>query len=157
MVKNYCAYIEEAYLISYVSYFSLKVAERQRNPNKVHAVDLGLRNAVSMAHSADKGRLLESLVCQHLLRSKNNNIYYFSDQGEVDFVVKNGTQVTKLIQVAYEGLDHEKTFSREMGALMNAAEKFPDADRWLLTDQMPERLPTEVDVIPFWKFFLCLQ
>jgi len=66
LVRSYCQYLEEAFLLRFVSFYGLKTAEQIRKPRKVHALDTGLRNAVCLTGSQDR-YLAESAVHNALL------------------------------------------------------------------------------------------
>ena len=61
-MSAYCRHLEEAYLVSFLPFYTLKSAERLRRPSKVHAIDPGLRNAISLSGAPDRGRLMETAV-----------------------------------------------------------------------------------------------
>ncbi len=130
---NYCRYIQEAYMVDLLPFYSLKASIRQRHPQKVYALDLGLRNVVSFAHSADEGHQVETLVYHHLRRHHGENVFYWKGETETDFVIKEGTTVTQLWQVVAEGLDDEKVLARELKALHEARETFPLAEAFIVT------------------------
>ena len=87
MASNYCSFIQEAFLVDYLPYFSLKTAERNRNPQKIHVNDLGLRQIASISLSMDYGKLTETLVYQQLQRKFRNDIFYWKGKQEIDFVI----------------------------------------------------------------------
>jgi len=91
------------------------------NPFKVYATDTGLRNAVSFQVSSDYGKLYENVVAVEI-RRRGKEIYYWRDyeQREVDFVIKEGLDVTRLIQVCYD-IEDPKVKKREIKALLKAS------------------------------------
>jgi predicted AAA+ superfamily ATPase len=152
---NYCNHAMEAYLVQYLPFYSIKASIRQRHPQKIHALDLGLRNSVSIAHSADEGHLIETLVYEELRRKFGEKIYYWKDKGEIDFVVLEGTQITHIYQVVQEGLDDEKIWTREIDSMEEAKQHFPKAERFLIAKELPKKarkLPFKI--IPLWLFIL---
>lgn len=86
-IQEYLSYLEEIELLHIVPMFSYSVKVQQVNPKKIYAIDNGLRNAVSFSFSRDEVRLVENLVVQQLMRL-GFQIYYWKNDGEVDFVVK---------------------------------------------------------------------
>lgn len=152
---NYCRYLQESFMLELLSFFSLKAAIRQRHPQKVHAVDLGLRNAVSLAHSIDEGHLIESLVYQALRRHYGENIFYWSGENEIDFVVREGNTITQIWQVVSEKLDDLEVSKREFKAIEEAKKKFPKAKVFLVAKTLPEKpLKWDVEIIPLWLALL---
>lgn len=154
---SYCNYAQEAYLVEYLPFFSIKASIRQRHPQKIHAIDLGLRNVVSLSHSSDEGHLIETLVYESLRRRFGEKIFYWQDKGEVDFVVHQGTTITHVFQVVADGLDEDKVLQRELGGMKEAAQQFPEAKCTLIVKNLPKReckLPFDCKIIPLWLFLL---
>lgn len=147
--SDYCNYLQEAFLIDFVSFYSFKVAERNRNPKKIYAADLGLRQVVSLAHSEDKGRLIETMVFQHLQNQVKQNIFYWKNHQEVDFVLRKGNSIYAGIQVVSENLDH---LEREENALIELAEHHKNIKTIIIADRMPKKACK--NCIPLWVFLL---
>ena len=118
-------------MVETLPFFSRKTTIRQCHPQKVYAMDLGLRNAVSLAHSADDGHLAESLVYHSLRRRFGENVFYWSE--------KDDPQVRK----------------REVNAIEEAKKIFPSARVFIAVKTLPEKaseLPCKV--IPFWLLLI---
>jgi predicted AAA+ superfamily ATPase len=65
-------------------------------------------------------------VCIELLRRRNrtlNDVYYYQNGYEVNFVLSNDNKVVELIQVSAD-ISAVKTFNRETNALFRASDKF---------------------------------
>ena len=152
MAAKYCNYIRESFLIETLPFFSLKVAERNRNPKKIHVCDLGLRQIANISLSADYGRLAESLVFQHLQQKHSGNIFYWKGKQELDFVIRDGNTIHEVIQVAYEGMDEEKTRYRELSSLQEANGKFPKAKAKIVVSKLPKESNASIE--PLWQFLL---
>ena len=152
--RAYCGYLEEAFLVSFLSYYTLKTAERQRRPRKVHAVDPGLRNAVSLTGSPDRGYLMETVTHNALAGEQQDGLFYWKGEGEVDLVVRQGLAVKRLVQVTYEGLSDPRVRKRETRSLVEAAARFPEAETLLVAHTLPpdDAEELEVPVVPFWRF-----
>lgn len=157
LVRTYCGYIEEAFLVSFAELYSLKTAERLRHPKKVHALDNGLRNAVSMSGAPDRGRLAESAVFQSLARQANDGLYYWQGKGEIDIAVRQGNEIHQLVQVAYD-LEGAEVWQRELAALAEAKLAWPQATARLIAGRAtdaPESLEnTDVEVTALWHFLI---
>lgn len=124
--KKYVDYLRQAFLIQILTKYSYKSKERIRN-TKAYIVDSGLQNNRENSFAPENiGWRLENVVYIELLRRCANNfldIYYYKSNPrakEVDFVICNQNKAIKLIQVAYD-IDNEKTFNREINALINAS------------------------------------
>lgn len=152
---NYCRYIQEAFVVELVPFFSLKAAIRQRHPHKIHAMDLGLRNAVSLAHSEDEGRLIETLVYHCLRRRVGDNVFYWSGENEIDFVVREGNSITEIWQVVSGRLDDDDVVERELKGFIEAAKLFPDAKAFLAVKTLPQKpLHFSGKVVPLWLLLI---
>lgn len=146
--KNYCSYIQEAFLVEMLSYCSVKASIRQRHPQKVHAIDLGIRNTVCISNSKDEGRIVESLIYQNLRKRFGNNVFYWSGSQEIDFLIQEGNKVTQLWLIAIDGLEEEKVINHELNA-------FEDAKTFLVTKSMPKNWGNfPCSVLPLWLFLL---
>lgn len=157
LARDYSNFIQEAFMINFVPYFSHKVAERNRNPHKVFSIDLGLRNMASLAHSKDDGHMIETLVFQSLLRHENDGIFYFKQPaGEVDFVIRKANSIKKLIQVFYGDLKGIESTEREFEALEMAEKKFPKAEKMIIASDVPSpmKYKNNIMVVPLWYFLL---
>jgi len=137
MVSAYCHYLAEAYLVSFLPFYTLKSAERLRRPSKVHAIDLGLRNAVSLSAAPDRGRLMETAVHNALARESSEGLFYWKGEGEVDLAVRRGLDIERLIQVTDEGLLEPASRRREVAALVEASSVFPGAETLVVAGALP--------------------
>lgn len=138
LAQSYCYYLKEAFLIDFLPFYSTKTSERNRHPQKVHAMDLGLRNALSFTQSEDRGRGMETAVYHALYPKSHDNIFYWKQKNEIDFLTRHGLHVDKLIQVV--DILNQHTAEREFAALDEAAEKFPSADKMLIYNQLDEEI-----------------
>lgn len=158
VIQNYCNYIEESFLVSFLSIYSRKAAEINRNPKKVHCHDLGFRHISNMSSTLELGKLIETCVYNQLTRQENDGIYYSKDTGEVDLVLRRGTDLIQFIQVVFDGLDDDNVITRETKSLIDAHEKYPKAEKLLIIATWPRNLskaiPNFIRVIPLWHFLL---
>ena len=151
-VREYLAYLEEAYLVFGVPYASASLKVVARRNEKMYAVDCGLRNVVSHRFSRDAGRLVENTVFLHLKR-QGLEPRYWRNGGEVDFVVELDDGAL-LINVCLT----DDVPEREWRGLAQAGAAL-GADRALLvTDGRYEEATQtgtgRVAVVPLWFFLL---
>ena len=156
-IIKYLSYLENAYLLFKVPYFSYSLKKQMVNPFKIYPIDVGLRNAVSFKFSKDSGRVYETIVAIELKR-KNKETYYWKNpqHEEVDFVVKEDLKVKQLIQVCYDITDSE-TKKRELRALFKASKELKCRNLLIITeDKEGEEMINgkKVDYIPLWKWLL---
>ena len=149
--QSYCSFLQEAFLVDFLPFFSLKTSERNRHPFKVHAVDLGLRNITALTGSPDIGRLMETAVCHQIKNKHKNPLYYWSGKHEVDFLRREGNRVIELIQVSQQ-CDDEKTMQRELNALSEGTIQFQKAKSRLIIGKLPKN--AHKIITPLWLFLL---
>ncbi len=155
--KAYCGHLQEAFLIGLLPVFSRKAAVRARNPQKVHAVDVGLRNAVCLAFSPDEGHLAETAAWSALDHLRHDGLFYWrgASASEVDLVVRAANDVRAAVQVCV-GANGQPVPERELAALTEIAGAHPRASRVLVVDR-PQHAPTPpkgVSVVPLWRFLV---
>lgn len=156
-VERYSEYLNNAFLFFYLKRFSYSLKEQEKNLRKVFCIDSGLRNAVSMGFSEDRGKVLENIVFLNFLQ-KGNEVYYWKDkQGyEVDFIVVEGGKVTGVYQVSYS-VREARTKTRETNALIRALICFDLKEGTIITEnqEMEETLKGfRIRYMPVWKFLL---
>jgi predicted AAA+ superfamily ATPase len=121
--EKYTGYLRQAYLLLGVQKFSFKSKERIRN-EKNYVIDTAFISAAKEGFSEKNfGSRLENIVCIELLRRRNrtlNDVYYYQNGYEIDFVLSNGNKVVELIQVSAD-ISAVKTFNRETNALFRAS------------------------------------
>ncbi|HRP89310.1 MAG TPA: ATP-binding protein [Edaphocola sp.] len=98
---EYFSYLENAYLVQFISKFSYSLQKQIRNPKKVYVIDLGLFEHASLAFSEEKGRRLENLVFLQYLR-QGKELTYFNEKKECDFIVSEHGKVKEAVQVCHE-------------------------------------------------------
>lgn len=154
-VEEYLDHLRDAYMFLPVHHFDYSLKTRYVHSRKVYCIDTGLRNSMSFRFSEDSGRLMENLVFLHLLGS--GEIYYWKDgKGEVDFVVKEGLSVTRLVQSCFD-LSEARTRRREEGALLRAMKQFGLERGTVVTWDEEGEERTEGGVIeyrPLWRWLL---
>jgi|SRR3989344_4572676 len=123
--QKYVKLLEQTFLLFSLNRFDFKLKNQFGYHKKIYAVDNGLVSSVAFQNSANLGRLLENAVFGKLLRQNltpNKDIFYYKTKSgkEIDFVIKDGAAVKKLIQVSLE-LTDRKTKKREIESLNEAA------------------------------------
>ena len=91
------AYLEglvDAFLIYPVRRWDTKGLKFLTGPEKYYAIDTGLRNAVTGYSGSDSGHLLENIVFLQLRRRHSHVWVGASPEGEIDFVVSDGADLT---------------------------------------------------------------
>jgi predicted AAA+ superfamily ATPase len=131
LVRSYCAFLQEAYLVAFLPFHSPQLAERQRRPQKVHALDTGLRNAVCLSPTSDWGRLAETALWAHLARDADLELHYWKGKHELDLLALKAGRPKRLFQVTWQA-ESPTTQRREAAALAEAQATFPKAKPTLI-------------------------
>ncbi len=122
-VHAYLRYLQDAFLIFVIPFYSTSEREKETRPKKIYAIDFGLINAVGVNPEESYGKLFENLVYLDLRRQHKTVYFYQTKEGyEIDFVSVDPAGKKELIQVAYEITD-PKTLEREKRALLSAEEE----------------------------------
>ena len=163
-VAKYIGHLEEAFLFFSLPRFSYRVRETAAANRKIYCIDNGFVTARAVPFSPDTGRLAENAVAVALHKRALDGaceVYFWKDarQREVDFVVKEGRQVTQLIQVCWDMTDGD-TRQREIRALLQAGEDL-SCDRLLvLTADADSEEEVEwfgkrgrIRLLPLWRWF----
>lgn len=136
-VRNYIAYLKQAYLLIGIKKYSSKSKIRITR-EKIYAVDVAMMNQRENAFAGDNlGWRLETIVLTHLIRKcqyEGWDVYYLKERsGECDFVVCDGGRVLQCIQVSYD-ISSDKTLKREVNGLLLANRQTKCENLLLLTD-----------------------
>ncbi len=155
---DWLAWAQSIYLVRKLDVYSRSVKSEISIPGKYYVIDNGLRSAVIPLQSDDDGKQLENTVYLELIRRKGHNaeLSYFSGSGECDFVVSEGDEVKRLIQVTWEMSDAE-TRKREFSGLLEAAKATGCRDLTIITrDEEGEEIRDglNVKIVPVCRFLL---
>ena len=155
---DWLAWAQSIYLVRKLDVYSRSVKSEISLPGKYYVIDNGLRSAVIPLQSDDDGKQLENTVYLELIRRKGHNaeLSYFSGSGECDFVVSEGDEVKRLIQVTWDISDAE-TRKREFSGLLEAAKATGCRDLTIVTrDEEGEEIRDglNVKIVPVCRFLL---
>lgn len=147
---SYYKNLLESMLIFETRKFAESTYKRLRNPAKIYVVDGGLARKVA---SEDLGRVLENVVFLELKR-KADEIFYFDEEKECDFVVKEENKLSSY-QVCFELTEGNR--DRELDGLVLCAKWLGRKEGMLLTNDQEEQIKIEgikIRVLPVWKWLL---
>lgn len=155
-IKNFLTILEDVYLIHSISLYDFSLKKQIYNPDKYFVNDIGFYHAVGFRFSENIGRLLETIVFQHLERNNVKISYWKSSKGnEIDFLVSYPDNKKEAIQVTYSlSLDN---LERELKGFSDINDTFGEVDNLILTYDEEKTLDFEfgqVKVIPVWKWIL---
>jgi hypothetical protein len=154
-IKNYIEYLQEAYLLYKVGIFDYSIKKQKTASSKIYAGDNSFLKTVSFNFSENEGHSLENLVFLELLR-KGLNIYYHLGKGECDFVIKEGLNITRAIQVT-KSLNDLLTKDREIKNLISAMNAYKLKEGIIITiDEEGKEVISgkTIKIIPAWKWML---
>ena len=154
---NYLDYSEAIYLNFSLKKFDYSLIKREKSESKNYFIDNGLINALSFKFSDNYGLLLENLIYLHLRQKYKEDLYYFKDNKECDFVTYENEEVTNLIQVSYH-IENRETFDREINSLIFTGKKLNKTEGMIITfDSEEDEIIKEgfkIKIIPAYKFLL---
>ncbi len=162
---EYIDHLEEAFAIIVVKRFGRRLIEVHHSLPKVYPIDMGMITQTEGRSSDDLGKYMEATVAIELMRRQNDDplmeFYYWREPHgkEVDFVVKHGLYVTKLIQVCYD-IGSPDTRRREVKALLKASGELDCEDLLVLTwdhEDVEETDGRTIRFLPLWKWLLGLE
>ena len=157
--KKYMDYLHEPYLFYYLSRYNNKLKLMKKAPRKVYVVDNGFVAAKAFSVTENLGRLLENQVFIELVRrgydTEKTMFYYRSrNDKEVDFVLRQGTHIERLVQVCYD-LSNPKTEKREVDAIMECAGELKCDNLTIVTyddERTIEKDGYKINIVPIAKF-----
>lgn len=145
------------FLLHKVPKYSKSIIKQSTSLSKYYVVDFALAKSVLLPQSEEKGKALENAVYMHLARHLNENeqIYYFNEGVECDFVIANDEGVKELIQVCWE-LDEFNT-PRECGGLCAASAATGCKKASIVTCNQAQSIhygDLQINVVAAWDFML---
>lgn len=153
-VKEYISYLNNSFLFFELQKFDFSIKKQLNFPKKIYIVDPAFNQIGGLNFSENKGKVLEDLVFIELKRRKNE-IFYYSNKNECDFLIKEGTKIRHAIQVCYM-LDKGNR-EREVDGLLEAMEKFKLKEGFILTREQEEEIKKgkkNIRILPVWKWLL---
>ncbi len=157
--RKYMDYLHEPYLFYYLSRYNNKLKLMKKAPRKVYIVDNGFVAAKAFSLSDNLGRLLENQVFIELMRrgyDVEKTMFYYRSRNdkEVDFVLREGTRVSQLVQVCYD-MSSPKTAKREVDSLVECAGELKCDELVIVTyddKRTIEQNGYKIDVVPVTEF-----
>ena len=145
------------FLLHKVPKYSKSIIKQSTSLSKYYVADFALAKSVLLPQSEEKGKALENAVCMHLARhlDENEQIYYFNEAAECDFVIANDEGVKELIQVCWE-LDEFNT-PRECGGLCAASAATGCKKISIVTCNQAQSIhygDLQINVVAAWDFML---
>lgn len=155
LADKYFEYLKDSYLLSELFNYDFSLKKQFAKQRKVYCIDNGILSNTSFRISEDYGRYLENLVFVELIR-RGNEVYFYSDKKECDFLLKKGTKIISAIQVT-RTLQDKKTMKRELDGLIEALNAHQLNEGMILTDDEEDLLKHKhykINILPVWKWLL---
>ena len=157
--KKYMDYLHEPYLFYYLSRYNNKLKLMKKAPRKVYIVDNGFVASKAFSLSDNLGRLLENQVFIELVRrgyDVERTMFYYRSRNdkEVDFVLRQGTKIERLVQVCYD-MSSPKTEKREVDSIIECAGELKCSSLVIVTyneKRLIEKDGYKIDVVPISEF-----
>ncbi len=151
---DFFEYLEDSFVVFNIPIFASSIKEQHRNPKKLYIADNGFKFIFNTSFSKDYSKLLENTVFLHL-RKKYENICYFKDKQEVDFLITyNG--IKHLVNVSYSVKDPD-TRGREIKGLLSAMDYLNINTSFIITAFEEEEINIQnkkIFIVPFYKWSL---
>ena len=157
--KKYMDYLHEPYIFYYLSRYNNKLKLMKKAPRKVYVVDNGFVASKAFSLSDNLGRLLENQVFIELVRrgyDVEKTIFYYRSRNdkEVDFVLRKGTQIERLVQVCYD-MSTPKTEKREVDSIIECAGELKCSNLVIVTNNDKRAIEKDgykIEVVPISEF-----
>ncbi len=161
-IQKYISYIENSYFLLSVPVFSYNIKNQMQHERKAYFIDNIFISSLSTNFSKNYGRFYENIVAVNLVKKFPEGIYYWKSQQkeEVDFVVRDGLKVKKLIQVCFD-VQNIDTKKREIRALLKSSKELKCKSLFVITERYENEEDAEwfgirrkVKFVPLWKWLL---
>ncbi|WP_459202036.1 ATP-binding protein [Methanococcus sp. CF] len=154
---EYLSHLNDSYVIFPLKKYAYSLKESSLSLMKSYVIDNGFIKLYDFKNSSDSGKYLENAVFIELRRRgfvENQELFYYEDDvGEVDFLIKQNENVSKLINVCYS-LNFEN-YDREIKKLVKIGKKIQCNELYLITFDQEQEIIEDgilVKAVPFWKF-----
>ena len=157
--KKYMDYLHEPYLFYYLSRYNNKLTLMKKAPRKVYVVDNGFVASKAFSLSDNLGRLLENQVFIELVRrgyDVERTMFYYRSRNdkEVDFVLRKGAHIERLVQVCYD-MSNPKTEKREVDSIVECAGELKCDNLVIVTNNDKRTIEKDgykIDIVPIPEF-----
>lgn len=155
-VNDYIGYLEESYLVGVLTKYDNKVGEQIKSPKKIYFIDNGLVSQIGFSFSENLGKKLENAVYIELRRC-NAEMFYYNDNNECDFIIRDKGKITEAYQITLSLKDSE-TRKREFAGLVSAMDAFGLSEGYIITLDEIEEIDVDgnrkIHVLPFYRWCL---
>lgn len=157
---EYLEHIQAVYMAFQLSKYDASFIKQENTEKKMFFIDTGLMYALFPVPAENKGMVLENVIFLFLRQKYGsfimNNLFYYKDKTECDFVVFDRNRATHCIQVSYDISDAE-TRQREIKGLTDALKYFKLDKGYIITAEQEEELEMDnkqVFIKPAYKLLI---
>lgn len=154
LASTLTGYLTQAFLVFEVSRYHPNLKVQVRDPKKIYVIDTGLRTVSLQSDREDWGRLAENAVYLEL-RRRNEQVFYFKQNQEVDFVITELGKPVDAIQVCYCDLEDQETREREINALLECLQALELSSGKILTLSLEDEFlknGKRIQLIPLYQW-----
>ena len=152
-VLDYFSFLEDCYIVNFMSKFSYSPRVQMVNPRKIYIIDPGIVKIASTSFTENRGRLLENVIYWEL-RRRGKELHYFNENNaECDFVVMKNEKIEQVIQVCYELLPENR--EREIRGLREAMDFFKIENGLIISFNQRDAFMyngKRLEILPAWEF-----
>jgi len=155
MINNYIEHLKNVFVASTINKFDYSIKKQRVSSSKFYVLDNSFLKTVAFNFSENTGKRLENLVFIELVR-REVEVYYHLKKNECDFIIKEGLNITKAIQVCLI-LDNIVTKKREIDGLCEALKEYNLKEGLILTLDKEEEFMIDgkkIIIKPVWKWLL---
>jgi len=145
-------YFEECYLFFVVHKFDYSYRKQLINQKKLYSIDLAFIRANTSSLNKDSGPLFENLIFLNL-KSKYNEVFYYKDSRECDFITKDNNNKLRAFQVCYNLTQENK--DREIEGLVEALNYIKSEKGVIITYSQEDNFKIDeknIEVVPAYKW-----
>ena len=149
-IKDYIHTLENGFLFEEMRNYAYSLKQQSKGKKKVYSIDNGLISSIAFNLIGNEGKLFENLIYSELKKIGADEMYFYNDTYECDFIIKKSTQALP-IQACFKL--NEKNRQREIRGLQAAIEKTHAVKGIIITFDQEETISEQVIVTPIWKIF----
>ena len=149
-IKDYITVLQQGYLFNELKTFAFSLKKQSRAKKKLYCIDNGLISSIAFQFANYGGQLFENLVQGELRKLGVEEMFFFNELYECDFVIKHHDKFIP-IQVCYKLTNENR--KREFRGLQNAIDKLSCPKGLIITFDQQEPAAGGIEVLPFWKLF----
>jgi len=164
-IEKYLRYLEESFIFFRIHRYSPDLRDQLSSNKKIYCIDNGFIHAKAFSTGTDTIRLYENAVAVKLKKEEMDGgakVFYWRHplQQEVDFVLKEGTEITQLIQVCRD-LDDIKARETAEKSLIKAGRELKCGNLLVINEDYEGEeekqwfgASAKITCIPLWKYLL---